>query len=495
VKNYILKNLGCKANLYDSQLMEQKLQNEGWSPTPYRGTDSEEVELCIINSCTVTDEADRQTRKMAAKLARDYPNAKVVVTGCGAEVDPEGLAKSKGVHYVVGNQNKDQIIPIVLKEFERSSQVQSNITSDILGAPVSENDQTPPEKGKVLGSVSGYQEMISRHPMDREWPAVMDSFQLPPTHLQGFAGKTRAFLKIQEGCDSFCTYCIIPYGRGPSRSLPQTEIIEQIQKLIDQGIREVVITGTNIGDYGTEWGKGPLVTALLAEILQKTRLERLRVSSLDPTEITPGMMRLMEENPRFCAHFHVSLQSPQSKILRLMKRKYGTEEVISCLEKISQISAPVGGVFVGMDVITGFPGETQEDFELGYELLSKLPWNRLHVFPYSERAGTPATRLPNSVPQHLRVQRTKLLNQLSMERQAQKYREILENSKKHNIRLHSVLLEKQGEQGWVGGYTSNYLRVLVPYSPSLERNQEISVTPIDLIIDSKAQDVALVGRV
>jgi threonylcarbamoyladenosine tRNA methylthiotransferase MtaB len=229
-------------------------------------------------------------------------------------------------------------------------------------------------------------------------------------------------------------------------------------------------------------------------ILEETSLERLRVSSLDPTEITPQIISLMERNPRFCPHFHVSLQSPHSRILKLMKRKYGFEEVKACLDRIAQISGPAGGVFVGMDVITGFPGETEEEFEWGVQTLSALYWSRLHVFPYSERTGTPATRLPGSVPQHIRVQRSRRLNQLSLERMTSYYRNILNPASSETLVLDSVLLERKGEGSWVAGYTPNYLRVLIPAESAVERNQMISVQPLDIMVDSKAQDVAFVAR-
>jgi threonylcarbamoyladenosine tRNA methylthiotransferase MtaB len=475
-KGYILRTLGCKANLYDSQLLESELQERGWIP---KASFDDEVQLCIVNSCTVTDEADRQTRKMAARLARDNPQASIVVTGCAAEVDPEGLARSKGVHFVVGNQNKNELIQIVLQKVEQSNSI---LTSHILQA-------------EILGTVSQYEKILSKHPLDREWPAAIDSFQTPPTQLRGHAEKTRSFLKIQEGCNSFCTYCIIPYGRGPNRSLEPERIVEQIKQLVQEGIREVIITGTNIGDYGTEWAPTAGLDDLLEKILRETDLERLRVSSLDPTEVTPRIRALMESDSRFCPHFHVSLQSPHSRILRLMKRKYGFTEVEECLHAINQLqtsATPTGGAFVGMDVITGFPGETDEEFAWGVEALRMLPWTRLHVFPYSERAGTPATRLPSAVPQHLRVQRAKILNKLSLERLTAHYRGILEKCQSENLTLDAVLMEKSGPQQWTAGYTPNYLRVLIPKTEDGSRNQLLSVRPLDLMIDVSAVDVALV---
>ena len=191
---YIVKTLGCKANLYDSQMIEAELSKRGW------GTSEGETELCIVNSCTVTDEADKQSRKMAAKLAKEYPNAKIVMTGCGAEVDPDLMAKSKGVDFVVGNRDKSAMIDMVLS---------------------AEKNQGELVLGQILGRVSAYEEMNSRHPIDREWPTPEAVFMSPSrSEVLGESSRKRAFLKIQEGCNQFCTYCVIPYGRGPSRSLP-----------------------------------------------------------------------------------------------------------------------------------------------------------------------------------------------------------------------------------------------------------------------------------
>jgi threonylcarbamoyladenosine tRNA methylthiotransferase MtaB len=480
--SYVVKTLGCKANLYDSQLIEAELQKRGWKPVDFSKTE-ESPTLCIVNSCTVTDEADRQSRKTAARFSRDNPKARVVVTGCAAEVDPERLAQSKGIHYVIGNRNKPELVEIILKKIAEACEL--------------------PAAGELLGKAEGYSEMLSRHPMDREWYGE-EGFMTPPVALEGHSGKTRAFLKIQEGCNSFCTYCVIPYGRGPSRSLRPREIVTQIRELVSQGIREVVITGTNIGDYGIDFSpEGTQVGIPLVElfemILKETSLERLRVSSLDPVEITPQLIALMRNNPRFCPHFHVSLQAAHARTLRMMKRKYSVGEVRCCLGEISQIPTSLGGVFVGMDIITGFPGETDDEFEESYQLLSELPWTRLHVFPYSERQGTPATRLPSSVPQEVRVKRARRLNELSLNRIKKVYENILAASQP----IHGVLLERSGtaslggiEKGeWVSGYTPNYLRILIRNSEASKlRNQIVSVTPQKLVIDEPSGDAALIAR-
>jgi threonylcarbamoyladenosine tRNA methylthiotransferase MtaB len=472
-QQYIVKTLGCKANLYDSQLIEAELRRRGWSPA---STDSE-ADLCIINSCTVTDEADRQSRRAAARLSRTNPRAQVVITGCAAEIDPERLARSKGISYVIGNRDKHLLVDLVLKSAQNGYSAMSF------------------DQGRVLGQAEGYEEMISRHPMDLEWPT-------PKPNLNRGSERTRAFLKVQDGCNSFCTYCIIPYGRGPSRSLKISEVIEQIRQLVIQGVREVVITGINIGDYGADWGDIPGIEVLLEAILAETKLERLRVSSLDPTEITPRLIKLTNQEPRLCPHFHVSLQSPHSRILRLMKRKYSFNQVKECLQCIAEIPAPVGGVFVGMDVITGFPGETEEEFHWSLETLRDLSWSRLHVFPYSERNGTPATRLKGQVLPKERARRAQALRELSLQRLSTVYQGVLKRCNDSGLGLERVLVEgitrgPDGSSEWVSGYTPNYLRVLIPLRGAPAdtfNNQIIRVSPKQLMVDRPSGDVAFIAE-
>jgi len=488
VSHYVVRTLGCKANLYDSQLIENELQKRGWSP--FYGASN--LDLCIVNSCTVTDEADRQSRKMASRLAREYPGAAVVITGCAAEVEPERLAASKGIHYVIGNRDKPALVDIILNKLSTAT--------------------TLPEQGEVLGVGEKYSELLSRHPIDREWPEVSESFFSPADIIEnkGLTATTRAFLKIQEGCNSFCTYCIIPYGRGPSRSLRPREILEMLKRLVASGVREVVLTGTNIGDYGTDWAHesddlqgAPMLGTLLKMMLDETSIERIRVSSLDPTEITPDIFSLMESNPRLCPHFHVSLQASNDKVLRLMKRKYQTPHVKACLEKIATIKAPLGGVFVGMDVITGFPGEGDEEFESAAELLKNLPWSRMHVFPYSERAGTPATRLPGKVEPRIRKLRAEKLAALSLERLKSQYEKVLSASLETGEVLQGILLEKVKNappsiahlaSEWVAGYTPNYLRVFIPMSEKTPRNGIVSARPLQVLVDEQGSDVAFLGE-
>lgn len=484
---YILKTLGCKANFYDSQLLEAELEKRGWLP---HTQSQDQVQLCIVNTCTVTNEADKQSRKLAQRLAKENPQAIIVVTGCGAEVDPEGIAATPGIHFVSGNQDKNKLIQNLLASIHlkkindqdgKLRERSQDINLDILQA-------------KILGSTTQYKEINSKHSPNRQWTNTQETISATQFQPNTPNKRTRAFLKIQEGCNSFCTYCIIPYGRGPSRSLKPKVILQQTKELIEMGVQEIIITGTNIGDYGTDWNSSPMLGDLLEMILETTSLKRLRISSLDPIEITPQICSLMQKYKAFCPHFHVSLQSPSSRILKLMKRKYRFEDVKLCLEKISNLRGPNESVYVGMDIITGFPGETNEEFEWSYETLKQLPWTRLHVFPYSERDRTPATRLPQSVPKYTRVERARRLNQLSLERLKRLYQLTLNQTIQSKSYIPSVLTEKVGNKLWIAGYTPNYLRVLIPREELIEANQLLSVIPYEIMVDSNSNEVALLAK-
>ncbi len=451
---FVVKTLGCKANLSDGDRIESELKRRGW----LRAEPGDAVDLCIVNSCTVTDEADRQSRKLASKLGRENPKAVVVLTGCAAEVDPERLSGTPGVHYIIGNRAKPELVDEILKKIADPERV-------ILGA------------AELLGKTSGYSEVLSRHPEDREWPSV----DVGGAGELGMADlHTRSFLKIQEGCNSFCTYCIIPYGRGPSRSLRPLEIVRAVREACELGTREVILTGTNIGDYGTDWSDRPELASLLKTIFDATDIERVRLSSLDPTEITDELFELMESEPRLCAHFHVSLQSVSDRVLRLMKRRYGYREVEACLTRVQKLQpASASSCFVGMDLITGFPGETEEDYAESLQKLKSLSWSRLHVFPYSERKGTPATRLSGSVPQATRLARARKLQKLSLERVSQRARAHLGQPVLSGVLLERPYTQADGSK-WVTGLTSDYQRVVIAAGEASQRNRLIQARPTRL---------------
>jgi len=457
-QRFHVRTLGCKANYYDSQVMAESLRAQGWA----EATGDEESDLVIVNSCSVTTEADRQSVRMARGEKRRHPGAKIVFTGCSAEIDPAKYEKLEAITRVVSNREK------------------ATFAQEILG-----------EDGAVsVGESIRYQGFRSRHPMDRKWESPDFGSSLP--HQE----RTRATLKIQEGCDAFCTFCIIPYGRGPARSLSPEMVIEHVRTAIKRGALEIVLTGTNLGDYGTDLGeKRPEgFEKLVKKILTETGIGRLRLSSLDPIEVTPGLCELMQNEQRLCPHFHISAQSASDWVLKRMKRRTREQDLIECLERINKISREDGPVYVGMDLIAGFPGESEQEFVRSTRLLESLPWVRLHVFPYSERTGTPATRLPESVRIETRKQRASLLSDLSLVRLEQFVRSVMEA---HPEGLKDVLLESpvkgpDGSRDWVLGHTPNYLRVLI--RGEHPANQVVRVKPTGVLVDRDRIEVALLAQ-
>ena len=355
---------GCKVNTYDSGLLQSRLQQNGFVSV------QAQPHVHILNTCAVTKEATLEAVKMARRLKREDPSALVVVTGCAAQVDTDEFTHVPGVDLVVANSHKGQIDSLI-RQFYRGA-----LTERIYKSNIFKKEDLEPGGGQELAH-------------------------------------TRAFLKIQDGCDSFCTFCVIPFARGKSRSLTIRQIVDRVLQLEAAAVKEVVFTGVHIGDYRD--GEQTLED-LLTAVLEKTRVPRLRLSSLEPVEVTPRLLALYTSSERLCRHFHMSIQSANTKVLRDMKRQYTAQDVESAL---NLIASDVPGSFVGMDVIAGFPGESDDEFIDSVERLRALPWTRLHVFPYSSRPGTFAARRSDHLPRPVIKRRAEILRQLSAERHAE----------------------------------------------------------------------------
>ena len=328
MKTFYIKTYGCKVNHHDSSLLRAGLVQAGFS---------EGADVALLNTCAVTEEAGREALRQARKIKRENPERPVVITGCGAQVDTALYEKSGSVDLIVANSHRKDL-PVLLRRFFQ------------------ERGSTP----KVFKSGIFKTEGIYTGAFQRD------------------SDRTRVFLKIQDGCDSFCSFCIIPFARGKSRSLPLKELVKSVKGFADSGVEEIVLTGVHIGDYSD--GENRL-TDLIRAILNQTALPRLRLTSLEPVELTEELLECYED-PRMCPHFHLSIQSASSPVLKAMKRKYGRREVERAFFLIQR---KVPGAFVGMDVIAGFPDETENCFEETYNVLRDSPWTQVHVFPYSPR--------------------------------------------------------------------------------------------------------------
>lgn len=365
--NFVVHTFGCKVNTYDSGLIQSNMASHRFQYLP--NIQKDQAQIHILNTCAVTAEATKEAVKVIRRIKSKQPFSTIVVTGCAAQVDTGAFENLPGADLIVANSHKG-LLPDLLKKFYAGELKEKVFKSNIF-------------KKEDLESDGG----------------------LEKNH-------TRSFLKIQDGCNSFCTYCIIPYARGKSRSIGISELVQKINQLHSQGYKEVVLTGVHIGDYEDEIsGQKKSLEDLIETILFKTKMERLRLSSLEPVEVTDRLLDLYSDS-RLCPHFHMSIQSADTDTLQAMKRKYTEVDVLQSFERISK---RVPNAFVGMDVITGFPTETEEQFENTYKNLAMSPWTRIHVFPYSERVGTRAETYPQ-LPMSVRKERASRLRELSLHR-------------------------------------------------------------------------------
>lgn len=363
--------------------MEESLKNGDFRLTDFSGL----ADVYIINTCTVTHKSDFQSRQLIRRAKRQNPYAKVVVAGCYAQVSPEEVAGIEGVDYVIGNTGKIDI-------------------AELLTPPSPLFDKEGEPKAGELVVESGLSQKIITTDIFKE--TDVKGFK-----VSTFSGQTRAYLKIQEGCHAFCSYCIVPYARGGSRSVNPAEVLDGLKRLIDEGYKEVVLTGIHLGYYGEELNPATDLLALIKMIDREFPGLRIRISSLEPTEITDKFIEFLSTSSAICNHLHIPLQSGDDTILNAMNRRYTSSYFASVIEKVADKVKEIG---IGVDVIAGFPGEGEGEFLNTFNLLKGLPISYLHVFPYSKRKGTPAADYSNHVPPEKINQRSEMLRTLSEEK-------------------------------------------------------------------------------
>jgi len=422
---------GCKVNTYDTGLIQKNLKDLNLE-------NLKNQKVHILNTCAVTREATKDAIRLTRKLKKNDPNSLVVVTGCSAQIDKKDFELLDTVDLLVGNSHKDELKGLLQQKID--------------GAELEKFYHKNIFKKSSMGEGGGLEDNHSR-----------------------------SFLKIQDGCDSFCSFCVIPHTRGKSRSLSLESIIKKIKDFVLNGQKEVVITGIHLGDYLDE--KNNNLEDMVEAILKQTTLPRLRLTSLEPQELTPRLTELCK-NERLCAHFHMSVQSVNTKVLKAMKRKYAKKDVLESFERAKSTKE---NVFVGMDVIVGFPGETEEDFNETYEALkSSSHWDRIHVFPYSERPKTGATLLEGEVPVVERKNRSKKLRALSTER----FQKSL--SAQVGKTLDVLAFEKKDFKGRVGvtqGLSRNYYPVIFP--EGAPEFQEVKAVVVDVDYGLKSEGALL----
>ena len=417
--------LGCKLNFSETSTIARSFENEGFDRVDF----SDDADIYVINTCSVTENADKRFKTIVKQAQKANADAFIIAIGCYAQLKPEELANINGVDLVLGASEKFKI-------------------TDYL------NDLSKNDKGEV-------------HSCEiEEADFYVGSYSI--------GDRTRAFLKVQDGCDYKCTYCTIPLARGISRSDTLENVIYNAQEISKQNIKEIVLTGVNIGDYGKgEFGNKKhehTFLDLVKELDEVEGIERLRISSIEPNLLKNETIDVVSKSRAFVPHFHIPLQAGNNELLKLMKRRYSRELYV---ERVNKIKEVMPHACIGVDVIVGFPGETDQHFLDTYNFLNELDISYLHVFTYSERENTEAATMNNVVPKNVRSKRSKMLRGLSVKKRRAFYESQLGTSR-------IVLFESENKEGYIHGFTENYVKVKTPWNPELVNTlHEVELTKID----------------
>jgi threonylcarbamoyladenosine tRNA methylthiotransferase MtaB len=415
MRKVAITTLGCKTNQFESAAMTEALGRAGYELVPFNDV----ADVYIVNSCTVTARTDAESRKLIRRAVRRNGAARVVVTGCYAQVAPTELSGLPGVNLVMGNTEKRGIVAL-LQELGDEPRVQ---VADIMAETAA-----------------------------------------TPLALESFAEHTRAFLQVQNGCDAFCSYCIVPYARGKSRSVPLADVLAGVNGFVAQGFQEVVLTGIHLGGYGRDLVPAVALHDLLRAIGGERQVTRLRLGSVEPNEVTDELVAFLADSPIACQHLHLPLQSGSDSVLERMNRHYTAG---FCRDLVSSLVNRIPDLAIGLDLIAGFPGESEAEFAAGYELVASLPVAFLHVFPYSRRPGTPAAAMAGQLPPAVISGRAALLRELGETKKRAFGARFLG-------RTMPVLVQQADGNGLLTGLSRNYLSVSFP-GPAELVNRELPV--------------------
>ena len=410
--SYFVHTFGCRATQADGAEIERQLAARGLQPAP----EAAAADVVILNTCTVTDSADKDARAAVRRVHRENPEAKIVVTGCYAQRAPEELAAMPGVASVIGNSHKHQLAELVA-----------------------------PQAFVPLASIGGTRQSI----FVSDIFAHTELLAAPVFEAETHAERTRPNLKIQDGCDNRCSFCVIPYVRGQSRSLPAERVLREVRALVEMGYQEVVLSGINLGRWGNDFDRKEDFESLVRSILDETALPKLRLSSIEPMDWSDELIALAAASPRIAKHVHAPLQSGSDRVLRLMHRKYRPWHYA---ERIRKARAAMPDAAIGADVMVGFPGETDEMFEENRAFIASLPFTYLHVFTYSARPGTPAAEMPGQVPEPVKRERNRILRGLAAEKN-RVFRESFVGRELEAITL------SRGDDATTEALTDNYLKL------------------------------------
>ena len=424
-KKVAFYTLGCKLNFSETSTIARSFNDEGFDRVDF----SEKADMYVINTCSVTENADRRFKDIVKQAQKRNSDAFIAAVGCYAQLKPQELADVNGVDLVLGATEKFRITDYI-------NDLAKNDFGEVHSCEIKDADF-------YVGSYS-------------------------------IGDRTRAFLKVQDGCDYVCTFCTIPLARGISRSEVLDKVLLNAKEISDQGIKEIVLTGVNIGDYGKgEFGNKKhqhTFLELIQELDNVDGIERVRISSIEPNLLKNETIQFVSSSKAFVPHFHIPLQSGSNELLRLMKRRYKRELYV---EKVNEIKKHMPDACIGVDVIIGFPGETDGLFLETYHFLNELDISYLHVFTYSERENTPAASMEGIVPLNIRKKRSKMLRGLSVKKRRSFYESQLNT-------LHTVLFEGENKKGYILGFTENYVKIKHPWNPELvNTTREVLLTEID----------------
>lgn len=429
MKKAAFYTLGCKLNFAETSTIAKTFKENGFIITSFQGNS----DIYVVNTCTVSQRADKECRKIIRSIINRAPDAYIIVTGCYAQLRPEEIASIEGVDLVLGNKEKFKI-----------------------------KDYIP-----LLDKTKSPQIFVSE---------LSDSNDFGIAFSGDLDNRTRAFLKIQDGCDFHCSFCTIPLARGESRSQPIDITVKQATYLAEKGYKEIVLSGVNVGDYGKKNGESLL--KLLQHLVLIDGLERIRISSIEPNLLNNQLIEFILNHDKLCNHFHIPLQSGSDEVLRSMRRRYTSEDYKNLVQYIKKLDSTAA---IGADVIVGFPAETEKHFETTYSFILDLPFSYLHVFTYSERPNTPAAELKNQIQPRIRYERSKRLRLIGKKKKFHFYSQFL------NKKL-PVLFESDHQDGFIYGFTENYIRVRTNYSPELVNK----IIPVEIVsINDDVCDVIL----
>ncbi|GAA0078760.1 tRNA (N(6)-L-threonylcarbamoyladenosine(37)-C(2))-methylthiotransferase MtaB [Clostridium sp. CTA-5] len=426
--------LGCRVNQYETEAMTEKFIREGYLVTEFENFS----DVYVINSCTVTNMGDKKSRQIISRARRTNPEAIIAVVGCYSQIAPEEVSKIEGVDVVLGTRNKGDIVYYINKARDEKKP-QINVKE------------------------------------------VLKNKEFEELNIEEYQDKTRAFLKIQDGCNRFCTYCLIPYARGATCSKDPEKVLEEINKLAEHGFKEVILSGIHTASYGVDLGKDITLISLLEEIEKIDGIERVRIGSIEPAFFTEEVVKKIKNMKKLCPHFHLSLQSGCDATLKRMNRRYTASQYAETVEILRK---NIKDVSITTDLIVGFPGETEEEFNETYEFLKKIKLTKIHLFKYSPRKGTKAAEMKNQVDGNIKDERSKILAELNRRNEE----EFMKNLVGRNL---GVLIEQESPNnpGSFEGYTRNYVKAEI-----INANKEMIGKVVDCHIDGEKQEY-LIGKV